>query len=122
MLPLAADEDLHGAIIRGLRRREPTIDLLRVVDVHPPGTPDPVVLEWAATSGRIVITQDESTMVGYAWDRVRAGLPMPGVIVRSRHTVSIQKAIDPARLHCDSSLTARKLRRVTPFERNAERR
>jgi hypothetical protein len=64
------------------------------VDVHPPRTPDPVVLEWAATNGRIVITQDENTMVGYAWDRVKAGLPMPGVIVRSRHSVTIQQAID----------------------------
>lgn len=93
MLPLAADEDLHGAIVRGLRRREPSIDLIRVRDVHPSRTPDPVVLEWAATEGRIVITQDESTMVGYAWDRVRVGLPMSGVLVRG-HRVSIRQAID----------------------------
>lgn len=93
MLPLAADEDLHGAIVRGLRRREPTIDLIRVQDVHPPRTPDPVVLDWAASEGRILITQDESTMVGFAWDRVRAGLPMPGVLVRG-HSISIRQAID----------------------------
>jgi len=28
MLPLAADEAVRGAIIRGLRRREPNIDLV----------------------------------------------------------------------------------------------
>lgn len=93
MLLLAADEDLHGAIVRGLRRRDPNINIVRVQDVHPPRTSDPVVLEWAAKVGRIVITQDESTMVGHAWDRVNAGLPMPGVIVRS-HSVSIRQAID----------------------------
>jgi predicted nuclease of predicted toxin-antitoxin system len=93
MLLLAADEDLHGAIVRGLRRRDPNINIVRVQDVHPPHTADPVILEWAAGEGRIVVTQDENTMVGYAWDRVKAGLPMPGVIVRS-HSVNIRQAID----------------------------
>lgn len=93
MLPLASDEDVHGAIVRGLRRRVPGLDLVRVVDVLPPRTPDPLVLEWAATAGRVLVTQDENTMVGYAWDRVRAGLPMPGVLVRGPG-VSIRQAID----------------------------
>jgi hypothetical protein len=48
MLPLVADEDVHGDIIRGLRRRQPTIDLVRVQDVGLDNTPDPQVLEWAA--------------------------------------------------------------------------
>ncbi|HVS36675.1 MAG TPA: DUF5615 family PIN-like protein [Gemmataceae bacterium] len=93
MLPLAADEDVNGNIIRGLRRREPGIDLVRVRDVFPAGTPDPMVLEWAASNGRVLITQDENTMVGCAWDRVQAGLPMPGVIVRGKG-VTIRQAID----------------------------
>jgi hypothetical protein len=93
MLPLAADEDLNGNIVRGLRRREPKINLVRVRDVFPPHTPDPVVLEWAAREGRILITQDENTMVGYAWDRVRASQAMPGLIVRGKG-VTIRQAID----------------------------
>jgi hypothetical protein len=40
-----------------------------------------------------LITQDENTMVGFAWDRVKAGRPMPGVIVR-RRSVPIRQAID----------------------------
>jgi hypothetical protein len=93
MLPLVSDEDVHGAIIRGLRRRVPDLDLVRVVDVFPPRTPDPDILNWAAAEGRVVLTQDESTMVGYARDRVRGGLPMPGVIVRGK-AVTVGQAID----------------------------
>ncbi len=43
--------------------------------------------------GRVFITQDENTLVGYAWDRVKAGLPMPGDIVRG-NGVTIRRAID----------------------------
>ena len=40
MLRLASDADVHGEIIRGLRRRSPEIDLIRVQDVLPESTPD----------------------------------------------------------------------------------
>jgi hypothetical protein len=32
-------------------------------------------------------------MIGFAWDRVKAGLAMPGLIVRGKH-VTIRQAID----------------------------
>ena len=35
MLRLASDADVHGEIIRGLRRRSPSIDLVRVQDALP---------------------------------------------------------------------------------------
>jgi hypothetical protein len=93
MLPLAADEDLHGDIVRGLRRRVPDVDLVTVLEAGLGSAPDPDVLEWAATEGRVLVTQDENTMTGYAWDRVKAGLPMPGVLVRGKRT-TIGQAID----------------------------
>ena len=93
MLPLAADESLHGHIVRGLRRRDPNIDLVLVEEAGLRGSTDPVVLEWAAREGRVLVTQDEQTMIGFAWDRVKAGLPMPGLIVRGKG-VSIRQAID----------------------------
>ncbi len=80
MLRLASDADVRGEIIRGLRRRLPGIDLLRVQDTLPEGTPDPVVLAWAATEDRVLITNDRNTMVGFAYQRVAAGEPMPGLI------------------------------------------
>ena len=44
MLQLASDADVHGDILRGLRRRLPDIDLVRVQDALSEGTPDPEVL------------------------------------------------------------------------------
>jgi hypothetical protein len=80
MLRLVTDEDVHDDIIRGLRRREPALDIVRVLDVGLDHTPDQIILEWAATEGRVLITGDLNTMVGFAWGRVRVGLPMPGVL------------------------------------------
>jgi predicted nuclease of predicted toxin-antitoxin system len=93
MLPLVADESLHGHIVRGLRRREPDLDLVLVEEAGLRGSADSDVLEWAAREGRILVTQDEQTMIGFAWDRMKAGLPMPGLIVRGKG-VSIRQAID----------------------------
>jgi hypothetical protein len=93
MLPLAADEDLHGAVIRGLRRREPGLDLVTVHEAGLRRSPDPVILDWAARAGRILITQDANAMTGHAWDRVRSGLPMPGVLVRDKD-LPIGRSID----------------------------
>ena len=83
MLRLASDADVHGEIIRGLRRRLPEIDLLRAQDALPEGTPDPEVLAWAAAENRILITNDRETMVGFAYKRLATGEPVPGIIVRT---------------------------------------
>ena len=93
MLRLASDADVHGDIIRGLRRRHPGIDLVRAVEALPDGTPDPEVLTWAAANHRVLITNDRNTMVGFAHQRVADGEPMPGLIVTSRGQ-SLGEAID----------------------------
>jgi hypothetical protein len=101
MLPLAADESLHGDIVRGLRRHDPGLDLVTVQEAGRRGSTDPDVLDWAATDGRVLVTQDERTMIGYAWDRVKAGQPMPGLLVRRKGT-TLRQAIDGLLLiaHC----------------------
>jgi predicted nuclease of predicted toxin-antitoxin system len=81
MLRLASDADVHGAIIRGLRRRLPEIDLVRVQDILAENTPDPEVLAWAAVEDRVLLTNDRNTMIGFAYQRVAAGQPVPGLIV-----------------------------------------
>src|SRR5687767_5873827 len=80
MLRLLSDEDVHDDIIRGLRRRERNLDIVRATDVGLDHTPDPIILEWAASHDRIVITGDLNTMIGFAWARVRSGQLMPGVL------------------------------------------
>ena len=48
MLRLVSDENFNGDIIRGLFRRLPELDLVRVQDVGLMQTPDPDILQWAA--------------------------------------------------------------------------
>jgi hypothetical protein len=93
MLRLLADENLDGNIIRGLMRRLTDVDLVRVQDVGLSGADDPAVLEWAAGEGRVVVTHDVATMTRFAYERVGAGLSMPGVI-EIVHSASIGQAID----------------------------
>ncbi|MEM7352714.1 MAG: DUF5615 family PIN-like protein [Acidobacteriota bacterium] len=80
MLRLAADEDFNGRIVRGLKRREPTLDLARVQETDVFGAADPEVLAWAAAEDRVLLTHDVSTMTAAAYDRVTKHQPMPGVV------------------------------------------
>jgi predicted nuclease of predicted toxin-antitoxin system len=97
MLRLLTDEDVHGDIVAGLLRRRPTLDLLRVQDVGLSHTPDPVILEWAAQQGRVVVSVDKKTLAVDAWNRVVRGLPMPGVVIL-RIVLTIGQAIDELEL------------------------
>jgi len=78
---LLTDEDVRGQIVAGLRRHHATIDLIDVRDVGLDSTPDPIVLEWAATQGRVVVTQDEETMIAAGYQRIGESLPFPGMIL-----------------------------------------
>lgn len=46
---------------------------------------DPDVLEWAATDGRVLLSNDRKTMIAYARERIRNGQPMPGLTVMPPH-------------------------------------
>ena len=93
MLRLASDADVHGDIIRGLRRRLPESDLVRAQDALPEGASDPEVLAWAVAENRVLITNDRNTMVGFAYQRVAVGDPVPGLIATTNKQ-SIGSAID----------------------------
>jgi len=80
MLLLAADENFNNDILRGLLRRKPDLNIVRVQDVGLSNIDDPAILEWTAGEGRILLTHDTTTMTNYAYERVRAGKPMPGVV------------------------------------------
>jgi hypothetical protein len=97
MLSLAADKCVHGAIVRGLRRRVPQIDLVTADEAGLAKVPDPDLLEWAAKQNRVLITQDWNTMIGFALDRIAAGQAMPGLIVCGKG-VTIGQAIDSLEL------------------------
>ena len=102
MLRLAADEDFNNDIVRGLLRRRPDLDLVRIQDVGLSGAKDPDVLAWAAEADRLLLTHDVSTMTRYAYERVRAQEPMPGVLEVSR-AVPVGQAIEDVLLLAECS-------------------
>ncbi|MEL6604648.1 MAG: DUF5615 family PIN-like protein [Cyanobacteria bacterium J06614_10] len=79
MIKFLADENFNNQIVRGVLRQNPIIDIARVQDVGLQGKDDPNVLDWAAKDERIVLTHDVATMITFAYERVQAGLPMPGL-------------------------------------------
>jgi len=81
MFRLLSDENFNGDVIRGLLARVSEVDLVRVQDVGLMGMGDPDVLAWAAKEGRLLLTHDRKTVPGFAYSRVAAGEPMPGVLV-----------------------------------------
>ena len=103
MLRLAADENFNSDIVRGLLRRNPNLDIVRIQDVGRSGADDPTVLEWSAEEGRVLLTHDVSTITHYAYERVRAGKPMPGVFEVSRN-IPIGVVIEDVLLLVECSL------------------
>ena len=93
MLRLASDADVHGHIIRGLLRRVPQLDLIRVQDVLREGADDAEVLAWSAEQNRVLVTNDRNSMIAIAYERVARQLPLPGVIATTNQQ-SIGTTID----------------------------
>jgi hypothetical protein len=77
----AADENFNGRIVERLCQRFEDLDIVRIQDTDFYGAPDPAVLDWAAQEERIVLTHDVQTLVNDAYERIKQGLPMPGVIL-----------------------------------------
>ena len=88
-----ADENFHGDMLRGILAAFPELDIVRVQGTHFSGAEDDKLLEEAARQGAILITHDVQTMTKFAHDRIRAGLPMPGVI-EGAGKMPIGQAID----------------------------
>lgn len=101
-MKLLADENFRGAIVRGLLRRRADLDLVRVTDVGLGAADDPTILAWAATEGRLVLTHDAATFIGFAYERVAAGQAMPGII-EVRQDLAIGLVIDDLLLLIDVS-------------------
>lgn len=80
MIKFLTDEDYNNIILRGVLRRLPGLDIVRVQDVGLMNVHDSIVLAWAAQEKRIVLTHDVNTLLTEARLRVAEGLPMPGVL------------------------------------------
>jgi hypothetical protein len=103
MAQFLADENFNNQIVRGVLRRSPDVDIVRVQDVNLSGADDPTVLAWAAQEDRIILTHDVATMITFAYERIQAGLSMPGLFEVSRR-IPIGLAIEEVILIAECSL------------------
>jgi predicted nuclease of predicted toxin-antitoxin system len=55
---LSADENFNNDLVRGLIRRMPGLDIVRIHDVGLRGADDQTVLEWCAQEGRVLLTHN----------------------------------------------------------------
>ena len=92
MIKFLTDEDYNNIILRGVSRRLPGLDIVRVQDVGLMNVHDSIVLAWAARENRIALTHDVNTLLAEAGLRVAEGLPMPGVLA-SPQTMAVAPVI-----------------------------
>ena len=103
MLRLLADENIKSQLIRGVLRRNPSVDIVRVQDVGLGGADDNAILEWAAQEGRVVLTYDVATVPDAAYRRAVEGLPMPGIFAIP-WSAPLREVIDDLLLLAEASL------------------
>lgn len=102
MLRFVADENFNYDIVRGLWRRQPDLDVIRTQDTEYYRSKDPRLLAWVASQQRILLTHDVRTITKYAYERVRSGLPMPGVFEIKRRS-PMAKVIEDILLLAEAS-------------------
>ena len=93
MIRFLTDEDFNRYVLAGVRRRLPDLDIVRVQDVGLRTARDPAILEFAASSNRIVLSHDLHTMETHARARLLARKPMPGLFLIDQN-VQIGHAIE----------------------------
>ena len=103
MIKFLADEDFNNRILRGLLRRQPDLDILRIQDTPLAGAPDAAVLEWATQHTRILLTHDVGTVTQYAYQRLQSGRSIAGIIEVAQ-SAAIGQIIDDLLLIASTSV------------------
>jgi Domain of unknown function (DUF5615) len=85
MIGFMADADLKSAIVRGCRRREPSMDFLSAYDADLDRVADLDVLAQAAGEGRILVSHDFKTMPRHFAEFLQASGASPGLILIPQH-------------------------------------
>ena len=105
MLRLLADENFNCDIVRGILRRRPEIDLVRIQEIGLSAADDPTVLAWAADAQRVVLTHDVNTMTRFALDRIERDEPMSGLFIVHQKGSALSTIIDDLVLLDECSAT-----------------
>ena len=81
MLRLLIDENLNHRILRGLRLVVPELECVVAQNAGFKAVPDPQLLASCGEQALVLVTHDVNTVPKHAFERVKAGQPMPGVII-----------------------------------------
>ncbi|HSE96636.1 MAG TPA: DUF5615 family PIN-like protein [Blastocatellia bacterium] len=81
MVRLLVDENFNHRILRGLKRRLPSLDYLLVQETEVSRQDDPQILDRAAANNRVILTHDVNTMTRFSYERLEAGESLPGVVI-----------------------------------------
>jgi Domain of unknown function (DUF5615) len=87
-----ADADLRLPIVKGVKRREPSVDFVTAHRAGLAGLDDQAVLALAASDGRVLVSHDVGTMPE-AFSRFIQEQTSPGVILISQD-LSYREAIE----------------------------
>ena len=93
MIRFLTDEDFKSAILEGVRSRLPNLDIIRVQDAGLRTLRDEVILEFAASEDRIVLSHDLKTIRTHATSRLLSDKPMSGLFL-IRQNFPIGRAVD----------------------------
>lgn len=77
----AADENFNNTILRGLKRRKPDLDIIRIQDTEIYQADDPTLLEWVTEQNRILLTHDAKTIPKYVYERIENDLATTGIFI-----------------------------------------
>jgi predicted nuclease of predicted toxin-antitoxin system len=88
-----ADADLNQAIVKGVREREPALDLMSATEGLLEGLSDPDVLAFATAENRILISHDTSAMPVHFVKLLGMGGHSPGILL-VRQRASLGQIID----------------------------
>lgn len=81
IIRIATDENFEGAIIRGILRRYPMLDIVRIQDTPLFSKPDRLILDWITQEDRILLTHDKRTMPDFVYERIIMGKNVCGIFV-----------------------------------------
>lgn len=90
------DENLDPAIVRGVRRRDPTIDILHVGEAGAPlaSTPDPEILVYCEQEQRILVTNNRASMPEHITAHIANGRHYWGILTTRSRRPPISKVIE----------------------------
>jgi hypothetical protein len=81
MIAILADQNFDHRILRGLKRALPDLPIITARQLGLEGASDDELLHFAALNDLIIVTHDIQTFPPAAYERVRQGEKMSGVIV-----------------------------------------